>query len=310
MSVASAAEEKSGSLRRLTVLVNREGGAAAAAGDALPERIAAAFHAAGITARVELLPGRDMAGAVAGAARVNRRIVVAGGDGTVACAAQALRGSDTELALLPLGTLNHFSRDLQIPADLGDAAALAAHGRATPIDLGEVNGRCFINNASLGLYFDMVRARDDVRRRLGWPKWLAAVPAGAHALGRLRNRHVQIDVGKGPAALVTPLMLVGNNRYSLDAGALGARASLRDGTLSVYAVARRSRSALVWFAVRVLLGKADQKADFEELGEYPALTLRSPHRTVEIALDGELHVLQAPLTFRAAPGALRVVVPS
>ena len=293
----------------LAVLVNREGGAAAAAGAALPDQITAAFAAAGVTARVELLPGPAIAAAVAAAARANRRIVVAGGDGTVACAAQALRGTATELALLPLGTLNHFSRDLQIPAELDAAAALAAHGRAAPIDLGEVNGHCFINNASMGLYPDMVRARDGYRR-LGLPKWLAMVPAGAGALGRLRERHVHLDLGKGPAEIVTPLMLVGNNRYSLEAGNLGARASLRDGTLSIYAVSRRSRSGLLWFAVRVLLGKADPEADFEALGDYPEMILRSRHRTVEIALDGELHVLQAPLVFRADPGALRVVVPA
>lgn len=294
----------------LTVLVNRAGGAAAAARDGLAGQIAAAFAAAGVVARVELLSGADIAVAANRLAGTARRLVVAGGDGTIGSVAQALRGSSTELALLPLGTLNHFCRDLGIPADLAAAAALAAHGRAVPVDLGEVNGRCFINNASLGLYPAMVRAREGYRRRLGWPKWLAALPAGWRTLGRLRNRHLAIDLGHGPDALVTPLVLVGNNRYSLAAGQLGARASLRDGTLSVYAVARRGRGGLVWFALRALAGKVDRRVDFDTLGDYPALTLHAAQPAIALALDGEVTMLAVPLRFRTLPGALRVVVPA
>lgn len=293
----------------LIVFVNRDGGAAAAAGDSLPESIASAFATAGVTAQVRMLAGKDMADAIRAASKTMDRVIVAGGDGTAASAASILMDSDTELALLPLGTLNHLARDLGIPAELEAAAALAAHGRATPIDIGEVNGQRFVNNASIGLYPSMVKQRDAYRGSHGWPKWLASVPASWEALSRLRHHRLRIDMGDGEQPVVTPLLFVGNNGYSLAAGSLGSRGSLRDGYLSVYAVARRSRAALIWFAMRALVGRVDSDTDFITLGECAEIAVRTPGGPVEIALDGEVSRIASPLRFRIVPRALRVVMP-
>ena len=103
---------------QLLVIVNSAGGAAAAAGDVLSDMLIGAFAATGVTADVHILAAGAMAAAIAAAAKKQRRVVVAGGDGTAACAAQAMIGSAAELAILPLGTLNHLAGDLGIPADL------------------------------------------------------------------------------------------------------------------------------------------------------------------------------------------------
>ncbi|OYW45059.1 MAG: hypothetical protein B7Z36_05440 [Novosphingobium sp. 12-63-9] len=293
----------------LTVLVNRQGGAASAAGDALPESIVAGFATAGTTADVRMLDGQEMAKAIKQAARQNARIVVAGGDGTIACAAQAMAGTDTELAVLPLGTLNHFARDLAIPTDLAQAAALAANGTARGVDVAEVSGHRFINNASIGIYPVMVEWRDSIRHRHGVPKWLASIPAAWEALAHMRSKRLRIDRGKGDEALVTPLLFIGNNRYSLDPWTLGSRPSLTDGKMSVYAVARSRRLSLIWFGLRALVGKVDRMRDFEALGEMAALDVRGSGARIEIALDGEVRHLPSPLEFRILPGALRVVAP-
>ena len=293
----------------LPVLVNGEGGAAASAGDELPERLEAAFAAAGVATDIRILPAAGMEEAIREAAAANSRIVIAGGDGTASAAAQILKGTDTELALLPLGTLNHLARDLAIPAKLEEAAKLAGHGRATAIDIGEVNGRCFVNNASIGVYPSMVRQRDDYQERRGLPKWLAALPATWDVLSRLRHHRLRIDKGAGEEPLVTPLLFVGNNRYSLDAGSVGSRKTLQDGTLSVYAVAGRRRLALIWFAMRALVGKVDRRTDFVTLGNCKEITVRSHSDSIEIALDGELLDLPSPLHFQSRPGALRIVAP-
>jgi diacylglycerol kinase family enzyme len=294
----------------IRVLVNRAGGAAAAAGSDLADSLAAAFAAAGAEAQIQLLEGSEMCEAIREAAGEGR-VVVAGGDGTAACAAEAIAGSDAELALLPLGTLNHLARDLTIPNAIEDAAKLAVEGEAVAIDLGQVNDHRFVNNASIGLYPFMVRHREGYRSRNGWPKWLASIPAAWDALSRLPHHRLRIDIGRGEKPLVTPLLFVGNNVYSLESGTVGSRASLRDGALSVYAVARRSRFALLWFGVRAMLGRVDRAIDFVALGECSSLTVTSPSRSglIDVALDGEIRRLSFPLRFEILPGALKIVSP-
>lgn len=294
---------------QLLVLVNGAGGAAAAAGDALSDTLVAAFSATGVTAEVQILAAGAIAAAITAALKKRRRVVVAGGDGTAACAAQAMIGSDAELALLPLGTLNHLARDLGIPGDLTAAAEVAAHGSATTIDVGEVNGHRFVNNASIGIYPSMVRGRDAHREHRGWPKWLATVPAAWQALSGLRHHRLRVDMGEGEQPLVTPLLFVGNNNYSLDAGKVGSRASLQGGMLSVYALTSRSRLSLIWFAIRALFGRVDRDADFVALGTCEALRVRASRHLVEIALDGEVCNITSPLEFRICAGALRIATP-
>lgn len=296
--------------KKIQVLVNRAGGAAAAAGNGLAASLVAAFAAAGAEANVQLLEGSEMCGAIQRATG-SGRVVVAGGDGTAACAAGAMAGTHAELALLPLGTLNHLARDLSIPPAVEDAAKIAVEGEATPIDLGRVNGHIFVNNASIGLYPFMVRHREGYRARRGWPKWLASIPAAWDALSRLPHHRLRIDMGNGQEPLVTPLLFVGNNVYSLEGGSVGSRASLKDGALSVYAVARRSRLALLWFGVRAILGRVDRDHDFVALGECTSMTVHSRSRSgmVDVGLDGEVRRLCFPLRFEIMPGALRIVSP-
>ena len=295
-------------MKTLHVIVNRNGGAAAKMGDMVAGVLEKAFAQAGATVRVAALDGKQIPEAIKAVAR-SGRVIVAGGDGTAAGAAQILAGSDTELGLLPLGTLNHLARDIGIPVDLGEAAEVAANGQPAAIDVGEVNGQVFVNNASIGLYPLMVRKREGLRRAKGWPKWLSTLPAAFAALERLPHHRLRLDWGRGERAIVTPLLFVGNNVYSLDRGEVGKRNTLTDGKLSLYAVARRRRAALIWFAMRALVGRAERSLDFETLGECETLTVSSSSGSIEIALDGELRRMDSPLEFRIRAGALTVIAP-
>ncbi|THD37271.1 MAG: hypothetical protein E7773_04365 [Sphingomonas sp.] len=290
----------------LAVIVNKNGGTASKMGDKLESTLQDAFAAAGVEADVQALDGGEVGDAITEAAK-RGRVVVAGGDGTAACAAQQLAGGDAELGLLPLGTLNHLARDLGLPDKLEDAAKVAATGKATAIDVAEVNGHVFVNNASIGLYPLMVRTREGVQDSKGWPKWLSTIPAAWAALERFPHHRLRVDLGQGERAIVTPLLFIGNNDYSLDAGALGQRESLTDGKLSVYAVAHRSRASLLWFAARALVGRARRGADFVAIGECETLTVSATGDSIEIALDGEVQRLETPLEFRIRAGALKVV---
>ncbi|WP_340318171.1 diacylglycerol/lipid kinase family protein [Rhizorhabdus argentea] len=290
------------------MLVNCEGGAAASAGDKLPDQLAQAFEAAGVRTEILILRVAELDEALGQAVRDKKRVVIAGGDGTVSCAAKHLVGTEVELALLPLGTLNHLARDLGIPTDLESAAKLAVHGQSTYIDVGEVNGQFFVNNASIGLYPSMVRRRDMPQRR-ALPKWLAALPASWEALSRIRHHRLYVDMGAGEHPLVTSLLFVGNNEYSLEAGSLGRRTTLQAGNLSVYAIGGRRRLALISFALRALVGRIDRLADFVVIGDCREITVRSLGGSIEIALDGEVQRLACPLRFRIVPRSLRVVTP-
>jgi diacylglycerol kinase family enzyme len=296
-------------MARVTVIVNRNGGTAAKMGDALPKTLEQAFSAAGATADISLLDPKEIPDAIEAAATTGR-VIVAGGDGTVAGAAQILAGSDTELGLLPLGTLNHLARDLGLPTELDAAAAVAVNGQPTRIDVAEVNDQVFVNNASIGLYPLMVRKREGLQRAKGWPKWLSSVPAAFAVLERLPHHRLRLDWGQGERTIVTPLLFVGNNVYSLDRGEVGKRNSLTDGKLAIYAVAHRRRAALIWFAIRALAGRAERDLDFETLGECETLTVSSSSGSIEIALDGELRRMDSPLEFRIRAGALTVMTPA
>ncbi|MGI4732075.1 MAG: diacylglycerol/lipid kinase family protein [Janthinobacterium lividum] len=288
------------------VLVNASGGTARRLGHRLRDSVEAAFAEAGVPIALELLEGGAIAGraaALVGAPTV----VVGGGDGTLGSAAGALVGSDTALGILPLGTRNHLALDLGIPSDLPGAARLIGARPVRRIDVGRVNDRIFVNNASVGLYPALVRRRDG----LAAPKWLAALPAAVGALGRMRHHRLRLAwPGSDGRGVVTPLLFVGNNRYSLSRDRLGRREALDDGRLTIYAVASRRRLALIGFAVRAIAGRADTERDFAALGEQPAFTVEGRSRRIDVAIDGEVVRLAMPLRFESAAGALAVVAPS
>ncbi len=108
--------------------------------------------------------------AIAGEAEI---IVAGGGDGTVSAVASVVCKTDKTLGVLPLGTLNNFSKDLGIPQNIEDAVKIIAGNKVKTIDVGEVNGRIFINNSSIGLYPHIVKRRE-AQQRLGYGKWRSA----------------------------------------------------------------------------------------------------------------------------------------
>jgi diacylglycerol kinase family enzyme len=292
----------------IEVLINKAGGAAKAAGDDLRARVRSAFEEAGAPANVTLLAGAELEPALRERARHARRLVVAGGDGTISCAAGVLAGSDVELAILPLGTLNHLARDAGIPSDLHEAAALAVSGAARRIDTAQAGERTFINNASIGIYPALVRSREDLQHR-GLPKPLAALPAAWAALTKAHDLRLTIDTGAGRQRLVTPLLFIGNGEYSIERGSVGQRASLEDGRLSIMAVRHRPRLALAWLALRTLLGRSNPANDFVALDSCETLRVEAAPAELDIATDGEVNRVTPPLTFTVRPLSLNLVMP-
>ncbi|MDQ2931206.1 MAG: diacylglycerol kinase family lipid kinase [Gemmatimonadota bacterium] len=237
-----------------------------------------------------------------------RLLIAAGGDGTISTAAAALVDSPTVLGVLPFGTLNHFAKDLRIPLELEEAVGTILDGYSVAVDVGDVNGRVFINNSSLGLYPDMVRDRERQQTRLGRGKWRSLVWASIAAFRRYPFMTVRIDLEGQRRVHVTPIVFVGNNEYVMEGFDIGARERIDDGKFSIYIVKKQGRAALVRLALQALIGRLRQARDFEAL-EAAEFVIETRHSRILVATDGEVQAMSTPLHFRLRPKSLRVIVP-
>src|SRR5438067_322164 len=203
-------------MARVPVLLNCNAGAIASASK-VGEEVADALARAGIDHEIELLEsGKCEVRCRAIAERGDPLLIVGGGDGSVAAAAAALAGTETSLGILPLGTLNHFARDLGLPLNIDEAARLIASGPERRVDVAEMNGRIFINNSAIGLYPLMVVDRDLQRMRLGRSRRLAMIVASLRTLARFNHRRLTLTINDQQAVLDTTLLFVRTNDYRHD----------------------------------------------------------------------------------------------
>ena len=296
-------------MQRVPVLLNR-GGGALSRDPALAEHAEQALKEAELDVEIELLSGGDCAVRCrAIAERGDPLLIVGGGDGTISAAASALVETKTRLGILPLGTLNHFARDLGIPTDLGDAAGLIAGGNERLVDIGEMNDRVFINNSAIGLYPLMVVDRDVQRKRLGRSKWMAMIVASARTLWRFGHRRLTLTVNEEKTGRIdTPLLFVGNNDYRIDIGAPGQRESLDDGRLFVLVMRKKTRRGLIAASIRALLGRS-RDDDMVKLDGVERLRVSSHRGHLAVSLDGEVVRAEPPLEYKIRKKALRVIAP-
>lgn len=234
-------------------------------------------------------------------------LVAGGGDGTVSALASVTVGSEVPLGVLPLGTLNHFARDVGIPLDLEEALDVILAGRTRSVDVGEVNGRIFINNASLGVYPRIVQLRERYREK-GLGKWFAALWAGLAVLRRRPFMTVRIRTAEEDIVRRTPAVLVGNNPYETAGLSMGSRSSLNQGVLALYVMNADARVSLLRLAWQVWRKGAERVREVDCLLADEAL-IQATRPALRAALDGEVVGLETPLGFRSRPGALRVLVP-
>lgn len=291
----------------IAVVLNDSSGSGdgAAAGKQLEE----IFTAAGREVRVSMARGGDqLRAAVESAVKEGCETLVAGGgDGTINTAAAALVDRDITLGVIPLGTLNHFAKDLGIPLELDEAAKIVLKGAVCRVDVGEVNGRIFLNNSSLGVYPTIVRLRERYQAG-GWGKWIAALWAGLAVLRRNPFMAVRI-VAEGEAIVRrTPLVFIGNNEYRMSGLQAGSRESLVGGHLALYVFKADRRAGLLRLGWEVLL-KGPEEVNELDLLTVEAATVETKRRVVPVALDGEVVSLKSPMAYRIRPGSLQVFVP-
>ncbi len=250
--------------------------------------------------RVEPCPPEQLAACVrkevdAGAPFVG----VAGGDGTLRTAAEVLVGSDVALLAVPAGTRNHFAKEFGV-ASLEDAGAAAKAGDERLIDVGRVNDRFFLNNASIGAYPSMVERREEHEGR--WPKRIANVIA---AWQQLRHGHrLRVVVDDEP--FVAWLVFVGNGRYGESLRDVTTREALDANVLDVRIVHADRRFARLRLVASTLFGRLARTPTVTRR-ECRQVTIAIPrHAQIAVALDGEVVQLTTPLDFESRAAALRV----
>ena len=268
------------------------------------------FAAAGKEARVTIAKGGSQLKAAAErAVKDGCEILVAGGgDGTINTVGSVVVGKKTPLGVLPLGTLNHFAKDLGIPLELEDAARVVLEGMPCEVDVGEVNGHIFLNNSSLGVYPAIVRLRERYQAS-GLGKWIAALWSSLTILRRNPFMAVRIIADEQAIVRQTPFVFVGNNEYRMVGLEAGSRDSLAQGHLAVYVLNAERRIGLLRLAWQVLRKGVDEVKELDLL-TVDGATIETRRSRLQVALDGEVVLLKSPLEYRIRPRALRVWVPA
>jgi diacylglycerol kinase family enzyme len=236
-------------------------------------------------------------------------IVAGGGDGTVNAVASQLINTDRVLGLLPLGTLNHFAKDVGVPLELEAAVLTIFHGRVIQVDVGQVNDRIFVNNSSLGLYPQVVHKRDAQRRKLGRGKWPAFILAALSVLRRYPFLDVRLHVGERELIRRSPFVFIGNNHYEMESLNIGARRRLDAGELGIYLANRTGRMGLFVLVWKGLFGGLGTRQDFEVISTKEA-SIQTRRRKLHVATDGEVTMMKTPLHYRVLPRSLRVLAPN
>ncbi|MEA3110956.1 MAG: hypothetical protein QOG58_755 [Caballeronia sp.] len=249
--------------------------------------------------------------AVRDAQAQNAVVVGAGGDGTLCTVAQAVLGSGCAFAVLPRGTFNYFSRDHGIPADPAKSIALLLNARAFPVQVGLVNERMFLVNASLGLYPKLLEDREIYKRQFGRSRLIALWSAAVTLLRRHRHLRLHIEHDGTMHEVRTSTLFVGNNRLQLEQIGMAEAPQLERGLLAAIAPRAIGRLAQLGLTLRGAAGRMSD-ADNVTSFAFKRITVMHPskrHRPVKVATDGEINWITMPLEFRVAPEPLFLLKP-
>ncbi|MFD0978188.1 diacylglycerol/lipid kinase family protein [Tropicimonas aquimaris] len=237
------------------------------------------------------------------------RLIAAGGDGTIAALAGVVHGAGAELGILPEGTFNFFARGLGIPEEPEDAVAALRDGVIREVPIGTVNGRVFLNNASLGVYPAILREREGMYRRWGRSRLAAYSSVLSVLAGRQRPLDLAIRIDGAELHLRTALAFVCNSAYQLRQFGVDGSEAIERGEFVLLTSRNESRIAMLRAALRLALRRPRKAEDFDLRTGREIVIRPARHRNL-LALDGERQALASPLQIRHAVRTLRVIVPS
>lgn len=238
-------------------------------------------------------------------------VVVAGGDGTINAVVQAVLPRNLPLGVLPQGTFNFFGRCHGLPeGDAGKAIRGLLDARETPVQVGMVNERVFLVNASLGLYPELLERREQDKRRFGRHRLVALLSGLRALLGDYPDLRLSLREDGRTQLRRSTTLVVGDNRLQLQGIGIPEADAVRRGALVGIVLPPLARWRMILTAIRGLFGHLGdvEKVDSFAFTELEATLPR--RRRIKLAVDGEIIHLPLPLRFRVAPQPLRLLVPN
>jgi YegS/Rv2252/BmrU family lipid kinase len=236
-----------------------------------------------------------------------RRVGAAGGDGTINTVIQPLVHTEAILGVIPVGTYNHFAKDLGIPLAWRDALEVVMSGETKPIDAARINDRFFVNNVSMGLYPELVARREEKGR--DYPRWKARLYAAYATLQKYPHVAVTLDTEHHHEVIRTHVLMISNNTYDLSRlGIEAPRRALEEGRLSIYWLPHVPRLALTSFVAHYLAGRVREAPGFRSFRTSRA-KIQSSKSHLHLGIDGEVVTMNTPLTITIVPQSLSVKVP-
>lgn len=238
-----------------------------------------------------------------------RSFVVAGGDGSVHHVSQALVATEGILGVVPVGSVNHLARDLNIPiGDWRAAFAVAIRGEVRQIDVGRVNGVYFINSIMLGMYTTISHYRERFRSMNN--RWSAYFKAMRMALRHFPHVTLVVELDGRVETYRTQLFVVAVNAYDLSQfGLVSPKTTLDDGRLSIYSLSFMNRWQFIRAAAKYLRGKMGEVPGFRSV-RTKQLSVDTGRGKLKVSLDGELIDMQTPLQIASVPSSLLVRAPA
>ena len=271
-------------------------------------RAAMAKHPGRFALRIVDRNGDPTAEAERAAADGFATLVAAGGDGTICAVASAACAHHLRLGVLSMGTFNFFARGLGLPEEMEDGVDLIAAGPTRRISVAEVNGKIFLNNASLGLYPAILAQREGTSHRWGRSRMAAHWSVIVTFARFHRPLSLRVSVDGEPIRKRTPLAFVARSGYQLDLFGLDGVEDVRNGRFALFLAPHSSRWQLLLFAARLARHSMQEGRDYEFFsGRSIDIETDNPKRL--IARDGERERMSSPFRFRMLDDALEVIAP-
>ncbi|MBZ2209499.1 diacylglycerol/lipid kinase family protein [Massilia soli] len=257
----------------------------------------------------------EIAAAVAArASAADGILVAAGGDGTINAVAREAVAQACLFGVLPQGTFNYFGRTHHIPEDLGDAVRALLHAQVQPVQVGAVNERIFLVNASIGLYPRMLEERELDKRQFGRSRFVAFISAIKTFFSAHRRMRITLDLDGKEHLMRTSTLFVGNNRLQMEQiGIAPLSDAVEDGKLAAIAPKSVGRLGMLGLMLRAMLGRlgeADNLITFSFRRMIVKPRKFYGKRRIKVATDGEVTRMNTPLAFRVLDGQLLLLKPA
>ncbi|CEK11067.1 diacylglycerol/lipid kinase family protein [Legionella hackeliae] len=228
-------------------------------------------------------------------------ILVGGGDGTIRTAAQWCANTNIILGVLPLGTMNHFAKELGLPLTIKEIITSIKNKDTMRIDLAEVNGKIFVNNSSIGFYPKLAKKRDYYSKY--YPKFLSYIPSFLQTLRYHETFSITTKSNELNFSVHTSFFMISNNLYSYQFPATIGRDSFNQKNLGIYFLKRGKLSLMK--VINHIFRRANH---FEIKSSKTPIKIEIENRDhINISLDGDTISMETPLIYRCLPDSLQIL---